>query len=115
MELIKFEKPLAVEHLLFKVTPELVDKWIEVDHEVWTLELSKQPGFLKKETWVSRDVPGDITTIVYWSDIDLWKSIDHDWLMEVDKKFNQIIGEGNSQLVRAYHTENQFFKVNEYK
>jgi uncharacterized protein (TIGR03792 family) len=115
MELTKFEKPMAVEHLLFKVKPELVDKFIELDHEIWTKQLSQYPGFVSKEVWVSKSVPGEVATIIYWSDINLWKAIDHHELIETDKKFTEAIGEGNAELYKAWHEESQFYKVTEYK
>lgn len=115
MELKKYDKPEAIEHLLFEVDPDLVDKFVELDFEIWTKKLSQYPGFLKKETWVSKDKPGEVATIIYWSDYDLWKAIDHNVLIEVDKVFTEKMGEGTFKIKRAFHDENQFYKIMEYK
>lgn len=115
MKLTRFENPPAVEHLLFQVDPELVEKFIELDFEIWTKKLSTYPGFISKETWVSKDNPGEVATIIYWSDYKLWKAIDHEALIETDRIFTKKMGEGTFKIVRAYHDESQSYKVMEYK
>ena len=34
-----------MEHLVFKTAPEDVERFLEVDHEVWTLMEAYAPGF----------------------------------------------------------------------
>lgn len=115
MELKRFEKPEPVEQLLFKVNPNMIEKFIETDHEIWTKALSKYPGFISKEVWVNDSVPGEVITIIYWSDMKLWKAIDHNELIETDMKFQEAMGEGNAILFDAMHVKNQYYRVSEYK
>lgn len=115
MKLTKFEKPVAVEHLVFMVKPELLKKWLDLDHEIWTLGLEKWPGFAGKETWINSAVDGEIHSIVYWSDMDLWKSIDVNWLIETDNRFSNNFLPGEQAMIREEHKQNQCYKVNEYK
>ncbi len=114
MELTKFEKPYAVEDLLFKVKPELVEKFIQLDHEIWTLQLAKYPGYVSKEVWVSEKNPGQVQTIIYWSDMALWKAIDHNELIETDRKFTEAMGEGTFEMIPLCE-QNVYYKVTEYK
>ena len=113
MELIEYEKPLAIEEHIFQVNPDLLDKWFDLENEMWTKPLSKMPGFVSKEIWINSNVPGEVTVITFWSDIKLWKNIDLNWLIENEKKFMDLIGEDNVRMVRAGHEENQRFKVRE--
>ncbi|MFW5856005.1 MAG: TIGR03792 family protein [Bacillota bacterium] len=115
MEYRKYEKPMAVEQLLFKVKPDLVDKFIKLDHEIWTKALARYPGFVSKEVWVSDTNAGEVMTVVYWEDLESWKSIDHQELNEINERFQEAMGEGNAVLHRELHKESQFYKVTDYK
>lgn len=115
MELTRYEKPMAIEQLLFKVRPDMVQKFLELDNEIWTKKLATYPGYVSKEVWVSQTVPGDIITMIYWSDIKLWEAIDQNELVEVDRRFYEAMGEGTFKFYKALHEENQFFKISEYK
>jgi len=113
MKLKKYDKPQAIEQLIFKVKPELVEKWIELDHEIWTKGLARWPGFAGKEIWVNDDVPGEVTAIVYWSDYDKWKAIDPEWLAETDERFTDEFGSDNVSLIGELHNERQQYRVRE--
>ncbi len=111
MKLKKYKTPQAIEQLVFRVKPELIEKWIEIDYEIWTKGLAAWPGFAGKEIWVSRDRPGEVTAVVYWRDYDLWKAVDPQWLAETEKQFTDRFGAGNAELVKEGHKENQLLKV----
>lgn len=111
MKLKKYESPQAVEELVFKVKPELIDKWVELDYEIWTKGLAQWPGFAGKEIWINRDKPGIVTAVVYWSDYSLWKSVDETWLAETDERFTRAFGAENVSLVRELHTERQMLRI----
>ncbi|ONI47073.1 hypothetical protein AN644_01735 [Candidatus Epulonipiscium fishelsonii] len=113
MKLTRFENPDAVEHLVFKVKPELVEKFIELDHEIWTKELEKCPALVSKEVWVAKD--GELHSIICWSSYEEWKAIDHDALSETQKRFDDAFGAENYEFVAAYHDVNQCYKITEYK
>lgn len=111
MKLKKYKTPQAIEQLVFRMKPELVEKWIETDYEIWTKGLAEWPGFAGKEIWVSRDRPGEVTAVVYWTDYALWKAIDSQWLAETEKQFAERFGAGNAELIGEGHNENQLLKV----
>lgn len=115
MKLNRFEKPSAVEELVFRVKPELVEKFIEIDHEIWTKYLANCPGFESKEVWVSDTKPGEVTSIIYWSDYALWKQISEEEMAEVQKKFDELMGLENYEFVCAPHESSQKYRICEYK
>ena len=43
-----------MEHLVFKVAPEDVERYLEVDHEIWTLKEAYAPGFDHRQTAARR-------------------------------------------------------------
>ena len=53
MEKIVFPKPQFVEGLTFRVKPEEVERYMQLEEEIWVNELCKLPGFMGSETWVS--------------------------------------------------------------
>ena len=115
MEYRKFDKGLAVEELVFQVKPEMVDKYVQLEYEIWTKGLEKLPGFAGSEIWVNKDVPGEVTSIIFWTDYALWQAIDVKWLIETEKKMLDAMGEENFKLVREGHKNNLKYKICEYR
>ncbi|MEI7884529.1 MAG: TIGR03792 family protein [Clostridia bacterium] len=115
MKLKKFKQPLVVEELVIQVRPDLLERWFELDHQLWTLNLAKCAGFAGKEIWVSKEVPGEVTAIIYWNSLEEWKSIDEKWLIAIDQGIFAELGKENVRLVREIHHENQKYKVSEYR
>lgn len=109
------ENGYAVEYLVFEVKPELVDRFVEVDHQYWTLFLKEQPGFISKEVWVNKSKPGEVSLIVYWNSLAEWKAIPAEKLMETEQKFTAAFGAGNSKIVKEVHHDNLLYKVREYR
>lgn len=111
----RIEPGYAVEHLVFEVNPELIDRFIELDHQYWTLFLKEKPGFISKEVWVNQSRPGEVTTVICWNTLEEWKSIPEAELIETDKTFSQAFGQENFRLVKAVHADNALYKVREYR
>ncbi|HMQ51688.1 MAG TPA: TIGR03792 family protein [Anaerolineae bacterium] len=111
----KLEKGYAVEYLIFDVKPDLIDKFIEMDHDHWTLFLKDQPGFVSKELWVNRSKPGEVTAVICWHTMEEWKAIPLEKLIETDRRFTELFGPENFQLVKADHLANERYKVREYR
>ena len=66
-----------VEVLIFEMDPNVVDEFIQVDHEVWTLGEAFMPGlsripFLSKEVWLDDSRPGQVTLIFVWDTQSEW-------------------------------------------
>ena len=111
----RFEKGYAVEYLIFEVRSDLIDKFVELDHQYWTLFLKDQPGFISKEVWVGETNQGEISIIIYWRTLEDWQSIPVEALAETDKKFTAAFGEENFKMAKKVHyTENVAYKVREY-
>jgi len=113
MRLQIHEPPLAIEQLVFQVEPEHLDRWLELDHQIWTVGLAQWTGFVGKETWINQDKPGEITAIIYWTSLECWKSIDPEWVARTDEAFKQAVGNVDWKLVRTSHRNEQFFKISE--
>jgi uncharacterized protein (TIGR03792 family) len=111
----KIEKGCAIECLVFEVKPDLIGRFIEMDHEYWTLFLKDQPGFISKEIWVNKSKPGEVTAIICWNSLEEWKSIPAEELIETDKKFSEAFGKENSKIVKCLHSDNELYKVREYR
>ena len=109
----KLEKPIAVEEIRVVVSPDWVDRWVELDDEVWTSRLKVSEGFLGKEIWISRDVPGEINVVIYWADYDIWQAHDKSgWCIELDQQMEQRM-EGHLLSMEFKFKENQKFKCYE--
>ena len=99
-----------VEVLIFQMDPAVVDEFIRIDHEVWTLgealipSLSRIP-FLSKEVWLDDSKPGEVTLVFVWDTQEEWNAVgDTGFQQELqalfDSRFPHPI-----QLVRALHEE----------
>lgn len=69
-----------VEVLIFEMDPAVVDEWIQIDHEVWTMKEALMPGlqhipFLSKEVWVDDSKPGRITVVFVWDSMSDWNAV----------------------------------------
>lgn len=105
---------VAVEELVFTVSPAFVEEFIRIDHEIWTLMLAKYDGFISKETWINDDAKGEVSTIIYWESIDKWKAIPESDLIVTGKLFDDTVGKDNYKFKCASHEGNQKYKVFEY-
>ena len=84
---------LPVEVLVFEVTPEDVNDFLELDHDIWTL----------KEVWLNDSRPGQITVVFVWESMEAWDTVGQAEFQqalqaEFDAKFGRPV-----KLVRAYH------------
>jgi uncharacterized protein (TIGR03792 family) len=69
-----------VEVLVFSMDPRVVDEFIAIDHEVWTLGEAFTPGldripFLSKEVWLDDSKPGEVTLVFVWENQELWDTV----------------------------------------
>lgn len=71
---------LPVEVLVFQMDPSVVDEFLIVDHEVWTLGEALLPGFeripfVSKEVWLDDAKPGEVTLVFVWESLDAWMKV----------------------------------------
>lgn len=110
-----YEPGHAVEYLVFEVNPSKVKEFTQLEHEIWSQMLSEYPGFISKEIWLNEYKPSEVTVIIYWESIKLWKSVPEDAIMESIRKFDEAIGAENYKLVEERHLDNKWFKISEFR
>ena len=115
MQLKRYEKPLLVEELVFQINPDLIDRYLDGDYACFTQGLSQYPGFMGSAVWVSQDRPGYVRNIVYWKDRESFQAVDPAWVAEMDARLQELMGEGNIQMIEAAHTVNQMGLAQEYR
>lgn len=95
------EKGMVIEWLKFIVTPELREKFVQQDDEIWTATLSQYPGFLRKEVWISPDRLDEVVVVIHWDSMEAWKSVPQDVLDQTDARFTAAMGQGNQRIDQA--------------
>jgi uncharacterized protein (TIGR03792 family) len=96
---------MVIEWLKAKVAPELREKYIQLDAEVWTAAIAQAPGYLGKEVWINPDDETEIIMIIRWASREQWKSFPLDKLAELERTFDERMGAGTYTMVeeREYH------------
>ncbi len=117
MSLREFDPPLAVEVLVHEVRADAYERWLQADHEYWTLaEAELSPAYAGKEVWLC---PGDefhkVTMVIYWDSLDAWQAIDPAWIEEQERRFSDAVGADNYRLVAEGHRIDQYYKVSEFR
>ncbi|MCR0204865.1 hypothetical protein MKC66_09040 [[Clostridium] innocuum] len=59
-----YQHPQLLEILTYEVDEEYRKEYLKMDHEVWSLGESKFPGYIGKDTWISKTYPNQITHII---------------------------------------------------
>ena len=105
------ERPVEV--LVFRMDPTVVDEFIRVDHEVWTLGEALMEGltdipFLSKEVWLDSSKPGEVTIVFVWDTQDAWNIVGKTEFQkklqaEFDSRFPHPI-----ELIAAPHEDSNF-------
>lgn len=75
---------MIIEFLTFAVDAADQPEWFAVDERIWTRYLRRQPGFVRKQLWVSRDQPHEVNAMIQWTDEQSWKAIPADQLAALD-------------------------------
>lgn len=99
---------MVIELLKFKVAPELRERYIQQDAEIWTTALAKYPGFLGKEVWINHQDPTELILIIRWATREQWKSIRQEELQSIEAKFAQAMGEAYPVIESAEYQVRKF-------
>ncbi|MGL4237285.1 TIGR03792 family protein [Tabrizicola sp.] len=83
---------MVIEQLTFSVPPTLLDRFLALDHDIWTTALSQQPGFISKEVWREAACPDRIHLIIRWQSRAAWKAVPKALLAETDRRFAEALG-----------------------
>jgi uncharacterized protein (TIGR03792 family) len=105
------ERPVEV--LVFRMDPAVVDEFIRVDHDVWTLGEAHMEGladipFLSKEVWLDSSKPGEVTIVFVWDTQDAWDIVGNTEFQkklqaEFDSRFPYPV-----ELIAAPHEDSNF-------
>ena len=105
------ERPVEV--LVFRMDPAVVEEFIRVDHEVWTLGEAYTEGltdlpFLSKEVWLDSSKPGEVTIVFVWDTQSAWDIVGNTEFQkklqaEFDSRFPHPI-----ELIAAPHEDSHF-------
>lgn len=91
---------MVIEWLKVKVSPELREKFLQKDAEIWTSMLASYPGFLGKEVWIDPQTPTEIVLVIRWASREAWESVPSERLKQVEHHFAQEFGE-QQQIIEA--------------
>ena len=114
MELKCYDQPQVIEALVFRIAPGQVERYIELETEIFSEPLSHVSGFLGGETWVSLDNEGEVTSLYFWESEAAYHGVDQAWLGGQKEKMGRLMGD-DAVFVRAGHAENRRFRVREYR
>ena len=95
---------MVIEWLKFRVSPELREKFIQKDSEIWTATLSQYPGFLGKEIWINPE-QSEVVMFIRWKTREHWKSVPQSVIDELDSKMGELhvpIAESREYQVRKF-------------
>jgi uncharacterized protein (TIGR03792 family) len=99
---------MVIEWLKFRVSPELREKFIQKDAEIWTAALSQYPGFLSKEVWINPEVPTEVVLMIRWATLEDWKSVPPEPLAEAEQRFTKEFGEPQEIIEAAQYQVRKF-------
>jgi len=102
-----------VEVLVFRMDPAVVDQFIAIDHDVWTLGEAHMAGlsripFLSKEVWLDDTKPGEVTIVFVWDTQAEWDIVGEPQFQqrlqaEFDARFPHPV-----ELIAAPHEDSHF-------
>lgn len=99
---------MVIEWLKVRVSPELREKFIEKDAEIWTAKLASYPGFLSKEVWMNPETPSEVVLMIRWASLEAWKSIPPEQLEQTEQHFNQEFGKEHQIIEAAEYQVRKF-------
>lgn len=92
---------MVIEWLKISVAPELRERYVQLDHEIWTAGLSQYPGFISKEVWISPDNLNEVVLIIRWETYEQWQAIPAEALAQIETAFNQALGDDRHEIVES--------------
>ena len=83
---------MVIEQLTFLVPPGMQERFLALDHAIWTRALAAQPEYIGKEVWREAELPERLHLIIRWQSRAAWKAVPTDLLAETDRQFTQALG-----------------------
>ena len=92
---------MIIEWLGFAVKPQLREKFVTQDREIWTPIIAKAAGFLGKEVWYDPARSDRVFMIIRWQSREQWKAISPSLLEETEQQFALAMGADNYQMIES--------------
>ena len=94
---------MPIEVLVFEMSPEHVDEYLAIDHEIWTLGEATLPGFeripfMSKEVWLDDSRPGRVSIIFVWESLEAWMRVGSPEIQQPQRKQQRIQQHRDYQL-----------------
>ena len=102
---------MVIEWLKFTVSPELREKFIQKDAEIWTSMLATYPGFLSKEIWISPETPSEVVVLIRWASREAWQLVPPERLEQTEQLFTQEFGDQHQIIEAAEYQVRKFPRV----
>ena len=99
---------MVIELLKVKIPPDLREKYIQKDAEIWTAALAKYPGFIAKEVWINPNDPTEIVLIIRWQTREHWHAIPEADLQAIALKFDAAMGKSYPIVESAEYQVRKF-------
>lgn len=94
---------MLIEQKRIRVRPDLLDRFLALDAEVWTASLAREPGFLGKESWVTADNPDEVVLVVRWQSRGHWQGVSRERQDDLTRAFARELPAGWEELeTRVY-------------
>lgn len=100
---------MVIEWLKFTVNPQLREKFVKLDREIWTATLAQFSGFLGKEVWISPIHSDEVVFVIHWQSRDAWKAVPAEVLADTEAKFAQAMGQETYTM-----TESEEYMVRQF-
>jgi len=82
-----YSSAVVVEYLTFDLSGLDVQRWLEVEDQVWGEELRTRPGFINKQIWESK--PNVVHAVIWWRDQESWNAIGADEVAAIDARMGE--------------------------
>lgn len=90
---------MVIEWLKVQVIPELREKFIQKDEEIWTTALSKFPGYLGKQVWIDSKNSNIVVLISQWASREAWKAAPSKDLEATEMEFARQMGKNTYKII----------------
>ncbi|MBC7971292.1 MAG: TIGR03792 family protein [Verrucomicrobia bacterium] len=90
---------MVIEWLKIQVIPELREKYIQKDDEIWTTALSKFPGYLGKQVWIDPKNADKVVLVIQWASREAWKAVPSKDLEATEMEFARQMGKNTYKII----------------
>lgn len=100
---------MVIEWLKFRVAPEVREKFVQKDEEIWTKAVSQYPGYMGKEVWINPEIPEELVLVIRWQSLEQWRAIPEDFGVEVEARFAQAMAPDKYEMI-----DNLYYQIRKF-